>query len=578
VRRLALLAVALCLGVGVVAGCGGGGGANKQEGLVSGTSSAGEAENYEPTGKIIADNGFRPDPDGFSFENYPNFEGGVPENLTAGNMYDLFGDIVCIRGQGTSCELTPTAQKWMDTENQRMAGGHCMGFSVAALRFYARNLPTSPFGAGSTFDLSIRDNLPLQSLIAENWVFQDLPTVQSTRVIGAPSDVLRALIHGLGTSGETSRESAYKSLSEGYTLGIFKADGSGGHAITPYAVEDQGGGEYAILVYDNNFPGITRAVDVDTNANTWHYVGGTNPSDTDEVYTGDADTENMLLFPTTPGLRKQPCPFCSGQAAASGQSTGSVLPQAKQYYEITLTGSPTNHAHLVLTDGHGHFTGLHRGRYVNQIPGAQIVTTLSNKVWAQAPEPAYRVPTDTIVGVVIDARDLEKPDKESITLIGPGLYTAVEEIHLKPGDHDVIAFGGGGRGFVYRTTAGHASTPGLALGLEENGVGYAMGVAAAGTKGGSQIALYTHPNGTLTWDTEGTRGAAYKGFAIYVVEIARLTKTGNAVWSSKRIVLKKGWKASLDYRHAVAGKPITVFAGPPGHVVLKQRILPGERF
>lgn len=574
--RLSLAAFVVFLAL-TVAACGGGG-AKKQEGLVGGAGSAGEATNYEPTGKIVADNGFRPDPNGFGFENYPNFAGGVPQNMTAANMYDLFGDIVCVRGSGSTCELTPTAAKWMDIENERMAGGHCMGFSVTALRFYAGNLSPDRYGADSTFSLPIQDNSPLQAEIAENWVFQDLPTVQGRRVVGTPSQVLDALVDGLGTGGESNRSSAYPRVSELYTLGIFKADGSGGHAITPYAVEDKGGGRYAILVYDNNFPGITRAVDVDRNADTWRYVGGTNPSDTNELYTGDSSTENMLLFPTSPGLGPQPCPFCSGEAGPSGSSTGSALPSSKQYYEITLTGNPKNHAHLILTDQKGRLTGFRRGHFINQIPGAQIVTTLANKVWSQAPEPAYRVPTDTIVGVVIDARDLEKPDTESITLIGPGLYGGVEDIKLFPGEQDVIAFGGGGKGFVYRTSAGHVSTPGLAIGLEENGVGYAMAVAAAGTKGGSQIALYTHPDGTLTWDTEGTKGAitGAKGFAIYVVEIERLTQHGTAVWSSTKLVLRKGWKAALDYRHAAAGKPITVHTGPPGRLKYKQKIPAGS--
>src|SRR6266511_2335977 len=111
-RRVLVPAIVLAL-AWILAACGGGG-AKSQEGLVGGAGSAGQASDYKPTGKIIADNGFRPDPNGFSFENYPNFEGGIPQNMTRANMYDLFGDIVCIRGQGSSCELTPTAQKWMD--------------------------------------------------------------------------------------------------------------------------------------------------------------------------------------------------------------------------------------------------------------------------------------------------------------------------------------------------------------------------------------------------------------------------------------------------------------------------------
>lgn len=402
------------------------------------------------------------------------------------------------------------------------------------------------------------------------------PTVKEKTVTGRPTDVLKALVAALNSGNGSNRSSAYPSFSELYTLGIFKSDGTGGHAITPYAVEDKGGGRYTVLVYDNNFPGVTRPLQVDTSSDTWKYIGGTNPSDTNELYEGDASTQNFLLFPTSPGIGTQPCPFCSGEGAAGGAAAGSTLPKSQQYYEITLTGSPQNHAHLILSDEQDRITGFYHGKLINQIAGAEIVHTLSSQTWNAAPEPAYRIPTDTIVGVLVDASDLTKPDKESITLIGPGLYAGVEQIELRPGDRDVIAFGGGGKGFVYRTNAGRVSTPGLAVGLEENGVGYAMAVAAAGTKGGSQIAIYTHPDGTLTFDTEGTRGAAYEGFAIYVVEIERITERGNSVWSTAKIVLKKGWKASLDYRHARPGKPITVLTGPPGHLTFKQKVLPGR--
>jgi hypothetical protein len=453
-----------------------------------------------------------------------------------------------------------------------------MGFSVTALRFFAHNLPINPFGASSTFGLPIRGNLGLQSLIAQDWVFQDLQSVQSRKVAGTPTRVLQALVSALQISGKSAYSgNGYGSRGELYTLVIFKADGTGGHAITPYAVENQGNGHYVILVYDNNFPGVTRPFYVDTNTDTWKYVGGINPSDTNELYNGDATTQNMSLLPTSPGVGPQTCPFCNGGPASgsSGTSAGSIG-GAQKYYQVTLTGNPKNHAHLILFDQQGHHTGFYHGKIVNQIPGAEVVQTLSSQTWSSAPEPAYRVPLNTIVGVVIDASDLTKPDNESITLLGPGVYGGVEDIQLFPGERDVIAFGGGATGFVYRTTAGHASTPGLALGLQDHGVGYAMAVAAAGTKGGSQIALYTHPNGTLTWDTSGTKGAAFKSFAIYVVEIERLTPKGTAVWSTAKIVMKRGWKAALDYRHAVPGKPITVLTGPPSHVVLKQHILPGK--
>ncbi len=155
----------------------------------------------------------------------------------------------------------------MENQNAGMAGGHCEGFSITALRMQEQTLRPRDFGADRPIDLPIVDNVPLQSTIAENFVYQFLPSVVKGRVSGTPVHVLQTLVDALNSGDEL------------YTLGIYKSDYSGGHAITPFAVEDRGAGKYAILVYDNNFPGALRAVQVDANTNTWSYVGGTNPKD-----------------------------------------------------------------------------------------------------------------------------------------------------------------------------------------------------------------------------------------------------------------------------------------------------------
>jgi len=176
-RRVLLFAT---LGLGLVAGCGGSahtiGSAPitpRTPGLLGGTgaanSSAGSVKSYTPTGSIVADDGFRPWVDGFAFENYGNDVG--PENMTPAQVADLFGTQVCTRGTGSSCQLTPVAEQWMEDENSRMAGGHCMGFSVTALEFFDQFRDPRNYGAKKVIALPIRGNLGLQELLAENWTF-----------------------------------------------------------------------------------------------------------------------------------------------------------------------------------------------------------------------------------------------------------------------------------------------------------------------------------------------------------------------------------------------------------------------
>jgi hypothetical protein len=571
VRLAAAFLAALAIPLAAVA-CGGGGGGSRigaaptverSPGLLGG-STAGAVRTYVPTGKIVADDGFRPWVDGFGFENYGNDVG--PENMTAAQVEDLFGRQVCIRGTGARCKLTPIAQEWMAAENSRMAGGHCMGFSVTAIEFYEGVRPVVDYGAKTAFKLPLRGNLALQSLLAEDWTFQDLPSVQARRVVGTPKAVLAALVAALNDS-----------KGEVYTIAIFKRDGTGGHAVTPFAVEDEGSHKFAILVYDNNFPGVIRAIKVNTKANTWHYLGGPDPSDTTELYDGDAQTKTLLLYPTSPGLSTQPCPFCKAQRlGATGKSAGSVMPASEQYDQLTLIGNPSNHGHLILNDGQGHVTGFVNGHIVTGIPGVRVQTTVTSQNWRTAPEPTYLIPPKLAVGVTIDGSSLSRPDKERIDMIGPGVYQQVDQIVLKPGERNIVAFRGGDTGFTYFTDPHRDQTPLLASAVQDGRVQYGFAALAVGVKGGSALTMYVDQKaGEVVLDTKGTKGnIAGTGYSVYVLSIVRQTPTGSAVWVAGKLLLKRGDLAVVDYRKAVAGKPVLVTTGTPRGKITFQKALP----
>jgi hypothetical protein len=541
----------------------------RQSGLLGGTSaansSAGTVRSYQPTGNIVADDGFRPWVDGFGFENYGNDVG--PENMTAVQVRDLFGSQVCASGAATRCLLTPVAREWMAAENSRMAGGHCMGFSVTALEFFAQYRRTQDYGAKTAIKLPIQGNVGLQSLLAENWTFQDLPSVQQRRVTGTPTAVLHKLMDTLDRGKEL------------YTIAIFKRDGNGGHAVTPFAVEDRGHGKFAILVYDNNFPGVVRAIRVDTKSDTWRYVGGPDPSDTNELYDGDAHTQSLSLFPTSPGLARQPCPFCSGARGGRGNpaATGSVLPLADQYDQLTLIGNPANHGHLILRDAQDRVSGFVGGRVVNHIPGVRVQTTITSQNWRVAPEPTYLIPPHLAVSVTLDGSDLVRPDRERVDMIGPGLYAQVDEIELKPGETNVVDFRGGATGFTFHTDPHHDQTPLLASAIDEGKADYGFAALAVGVKGGSSLTMYIDKEtGELALDTRGTQGNIAKtGYAVYVLSVVRETAQGESVWVADRLLLKRGQLAVVDYRHApAAGKPLEIITGAPGGKISFQKALP----
>jgi hypothetical protein len=548
-RRFPAPALACLLSL-AVAGCFGGDGAKDKppigangdfkakSSLVKKGDSAGSegaAENYVPEGELVADSGFRPELDGFAFENYGNDQG--PVNMGPANMEDLFGDQVCLSGTGDECELVPAAKEWMDNQNEGMAGGHCEGFSITALRMFNEDLDQEDFGADTTAGLEIVGNEPLQSSIAEHFVYQFLPPIVQARVKGTPSEIVDALGDALNSGDEL------------YTLGVYKPDLSGGHAITPFAVEDKGGGKYAILVYDNNFPGVTRAVQVDTNDDSWSYVSGTNPDDLGQVYQGNADTNTLELDPTTPGDDLQPCPFCGGEVASDGDSKGSLLPEDKQYTEITLGGDPRNHPHLVFTDDDGNRTGVVGGRMLQEIPDVEVVKTYATQNWEGAPEPRFRLPEGANYTISVDGTDLTKTAKTKVNLVGNGLVIEIEDIKIAPGQKDEMALPGG-YGITYQTNGEDGVAPNFFAGLVEDDAAYNFAASAVGLKKGSTLSLLVEQKEKVViLDSTGSAGAD-GGNALFILQLTKADADGNiAQWQNADLELDgdKEEKAGFEY-------------------------------
>ena len=558
-RLVLLCAFALCAGL-VAAGCGGG--SHKAVGAAVCGEAGSVPASYEPSGDIVADHGFRPDTDGFGVENYGNCG---QTNLTPGAMSGLFGaQQVCLSGRGADCQLDPAAEKWMEVTNEQMAGGHCMGFSVTALRFYSGNLSSSDYGADSTFDLEVANNRQLESTIAAGWVYQFLPRVTDQELTGPPNAILQAIVDGLRKDG-TNRSEAYSNGGPLYTIKIFNADG--GHAITPYAVEDKGDGKFAVLVYDNNYPGITRAVEFDTNANAWSYNAATRPDLPEALYSGDAGHPyNMRLDATPPGeTTPQPFDFTNSPNAGAGSAGSSG--SATLYNQISLLGNPSNHAHLLIRDSQGRLTGLVKGKMVNQIPGVQVQQIASIDNWASTPEPNYLIPNDMkAMTVFINGSDLKKPDTETLTLIGQGFYTEVSDLKMTPGQSDGVYFTGDGKGFVYRTAPGHDQSPTVASAIAVGDNAYAFAAKAIGVKGGSQLTMYIDPKlNAFVLDTTGTTPVkSQQGYAAYVLSVVKAAPNGETTWvnGKKAILLRPKSQAIIDYGHLpAANKDVPVYTG-----------------
>ncbi len=518
----------------------------------------GGGESYEPTGEIIADSGFRPDVDGFAFPNYGNENN--PQNLTPANVESLFGEQVCITGTGVDCLLTPAGQTWMETQNAIMDGGHCMGFSVAALRMFAGTLEADDFGAEVPNELEL-ENPDLQATIAESFVYQMIPGINDERTLGTPTEILYTLIDYLN-EGE-----------EHYTLGFFKADGSGGHAVTPLAVEDRGDGTYAILVYDNNYPDIIRALEIDEEADSFRYNGSTNPDEEESLYEGDATTAPMDLTPTLIGENLQPCPFCAGEydeEDAKG-SKGSVLPADQQYAEVALVAESANRPRLIFTDVEDETkqAGLIDGRLVNDIEGLEIVQQYTDDPTITTPEPKYRLPLDKDVTITIDGTDLEETATEvAISYTSPGKVIEVEDITIAPGQQDTMLISTEGYTIVYESNNDEGVAPSFFAGVDDTDASYTLGATVLNVQPGSLIAMaILEEEGQVLFDLSDAP-ALDGDEALAILAISRLDDTGEHLWLNEGVAINTAAREDLylNYKQQelTAGQPIDLEIGPEG--------------
>lgn len=452
-----------------------------------------------------ADLGFRPDLNGFKFENYVN-DGVV--NLTAAEVRRFFGDVACAAILDGVCTLTPAAESWMDEANKGMGGGHCEGIAVATLLMYQKKIDVAAFGGGLASELEKDGNVKLQREIAYWFATQGLePTVSAESKDLSPKQIVARLAEALKTG------------SESYTLGIYKPGYSEGHAMTPYAIEERGEGKLALMVYDNNYPGMAREVLVDVAADSWSYSASTNPDEPASLYAGDAGTKTLTLTAMSARFLPQLCPFC-GEVEADGKTIKGAA-KGVTGCEIHVDGD----ALLLVTDAQGRRLGEVDGKLVSEIPGARLVPVKSGDLWKSDESPVYRLPTGSPLTVTLAGRSLKAASEADVTLIAPAWTMAVDGVMVDPGQADTILFSAGLDEITYRT---HGSeTPVLSIGVSTATADWVFFVKAGGDADGHEVQLALD---VAKGELRVTVSSAGSG-ATYAVEVVRIDDKGEQTFT-----------------------------------------------
>lgn len=484
-------------------------------------------------GDVVFDSGFSVAENGFSFENYGD---DIPAtNLTATELRRMFGDEVCARINGDECTLTPPAEQWMEQINGDMAGGHCEGMAVLSLMMYTNQVSPSDFGGSVASELDINDE-NLQREIAYWWTTQAVDPTATSVIKGTPMEILDT-VEKMDPNGET------------YTIGIYNNDGSG-HAITPVGVEDKGDGLYAILVYDNNYPGQTRELFVDSRDNSWTYETSINPQVETDVWSGNADTQTLDLTPTSARVGIQQCPFCDGSGVSSTGSKMAML--AQQQNQIFLDGE----GHILITDDNGHSLGYMDGKIVNEIPGASYAA-FKMGADGNTPEPIYSLPANLDVTITIDGSTLTEESLTDLVMIGAGFSIGVEGIALEPGQIDTAYFYPADETISYETQSDES--PNIVIGIEnpDAEADYYFEVQGADILGGGIITVYLDTKaGDLQVNAEKLKNEG--SFDFY---LTRITDELEDEFSAEGIALKEGATVYVNYAEWTDANPEGMYFG-----------------
>lgn len=262
----------------------------------------------------------RPLTDGFSFPNFPSSVS--VETFDVNDLLTMFGPSVCVGEETDPCIPTAEAAAWARMVNQARASGHCEGLVVqSAVRFASAVSP-------KTVDLPNEGEVT--HAIYRAFATQFLPETQEETDKWAKKS-LREIANALVDS--------FKTGSAQYSMGLYTE--KGGHAVLPYAIDFVDADHAVVQVYDSNWPGKNRYVEIDFKEKQWKFsFAGKDPANDPKAWTGG---EGWIDLTSLESRSKATCPFCGNDNKV--KNTMLVIKSTDAEWSITTkngTFSPKN--------------------------------------------------------------------------------------------------------------------------------------------------------------------------------------------------------------------------------------------
>ena len=292
--------------------CGGGGG---------GGSSGGAPVLAEAVATTM-----RPTPDGYSFANFA--AKGSSEEFGGADLVAMFGEGACVGGVVDPCDPIAEAAAWARMVNQARASGHCEGLVVEASKRFNK--------AATPQTVELKNEGEVTHQIFQTFATQFLKETQD-ETAGWQNKSLRQIVDELGASFQTG---AVK-----YSMGLYSA--TGGHAVLPYAIDFTGPDNAVVHLYDSNWPGKDRYVEIDLKAKTWKFsFSGSDPANDPKAWTGGAgDIDLTSLDARSSSL----CPFCVTETKVKNSML--VIKSTDTNWSITTDRGTYSPSSGVLVDG-----------------------------------------------------------------------------------------------------------------------------------------------------------------------------------------------------------------------------------
>ena len=212
---------------------------------------------------------------------------------------------------------------------------------------------------------------------------------------------------------------------------IVRQSGVGGHAITPYAVEEVEEDVFHIRVYDNNHPDdAERYVTVNTTLNTWSYNLGAGIG----VWSGNASSHTFGVVPISEYQKSPVCPWCETDDEAAGDNMVTTWMQG--------AGS------LLVENTLGQRMGYQDGQLYEEIEGGYLAVIDTGGTSSLPPQ--YVLPAGDTYQYNLSGAGLSTAGEASITQFGPGFAVSVEQIPVSADTADQMEISADGTDVWYR--------------------------------------------------------------------------------------------------------------------------------